>query len=273
MAERANALSPIVDLKAENRELDSLVSTLEAKDWARVTPFFDWTVRDQILHLYQVDRFGLISLDDRDRFVATVADVRAKQAEGIELSEQIRTEFAGLADGGVLATWRRGYLDVVDALNVVAEDYRVGWFGPDMGVRSFATARLMEVWAHGQDIYDLFGCRREPTDRIRHICDLGVRTFGWSYRNRGRDVPKRPDVSLISPTGQVWDWPGDGNGSVSGPAHAFALVVTQRRAPEDTPLTAVGDTASEWLSIAQCFAGAPQAPPAAGSRPALWFDD
>ena len=38
---------------------------------------------------------------------------------------------------------------------------RVVWYGPSMGAKSFLTARLMETWAHGQDIVDTVGA--EPT--------------------------------------------------------------------------------------------------------------
>ncbi len=269
MADPSTVVALCEDLLAENRELDGFVSGLADADWKRPTPFFDWTARDQILHLHQVDNFGLVSLDDRDAFAAMVEDIRAQQAEGIELSEQVRREFAGISDAEVLKTWRKGYENIVQQLRDAPEGYRVVWFGPEMGVLSFATARLMEVWAHGQDIYDLFGVERKPTGRVRHICDLGVRTFGWSFRNRGLEVSARPDVRLTPPSGDEWDWPGEGQGSVRGPALDFAMVVTQRRAFEDTALVAEGDAAKKWLEIAQCFAGAPQERAAPGSRPAL----
>jgi len=35
-----------------------------------------------------------------------------------------------------------------------------------------------EVWAHGQDIYDLVRVSRRPASRLRNICDLGVKTYG-----------------------------------------------------------------------------------------------
>jgi len=269
MADPAAVDALCEDLLAENRELDRFVSGLSDADWGRVTAFFDWTVRDEILHLHQVDGFGLVSLGDRDAFSEKVKAIRALQAEGVELSEQIRREFAGESNGAVLATWRSGYETIVRKLRDAPEGYRVAWFGPEMGVLSFATARLMEVWAHGQDIYDLFEVHREPSDRIRHICDLGVRTFGWSFRNRGLDVPERPDVRLTAPSGDTWEWPGNGNGTVSGPAQEFAAVVTQRRAFEDTDLSAEGEAALKWLEIAQCFAGAAQERAAPGSRPQL----
>ncbi|MBV2149110.1 TIGR03084 family protein [Sphingobium sp. AS12] len=257
------------DLLAENRELDRFVSAFPIKDFARVTPFFGWSVRSQILHLHQVDRFGLISLKSNDKFAEEVQIVWAAQAEGVELSQQIQREFEGVADEDVLRIWRETYEGMIAGFRGIDPKTRLTWFGPDMSLVSFATARQMEVWAHGQDIYDLFDVRRANTDRIRNICDIGVRTFGWSFRNRKLEMPASPSVTLTGPSGAIWKWEGDGNGSVTGPAVDFALVVTQRRSPSDTALLTEGDVAHHWLEIAQCFAGAPQEPASPGSRPAI----
>ena len=257
----------IDDLLDENGALDAFVSAFIPQDWERRTAFFDWTVRDQILHLHQVDRFGLTSLTGDAPFADTVAAVRAHQAQGVELSAAIRSEFAGMEPAQVLETWRASYRQIAEVLRTAPEGKRLDWFGPPMGIASFASARIMEVWAHGQDIYDLFGVRREATERLRHICELGVRTFGWSFRNRGFDVPPRPAVRLSAPHGDTLEWPGEDDGLVEGSALDFALVVTQRRAPVDTGLVAHGAAAEAWLPIAQCFAGAPQEAARPGSRP------
>ena len=45
-----------------------------------------------------------------------------------------------------------------------------------MGAKSFLTARLMETWAHGIDVADALGVTREPTDRLRHVAQLGFIT-------------------------------------------------------------------------------------------------
>ena len=65
-----------------------------------------------------------------------------------------------------------------DRLANMPPDTRLNWFGPDMGLRMFTTARQMETWAHGQEIFDVIGVAREPTDRLRNIAEIGVRTFG-----------------------------------------------------------------------------------------------
>jgi uncharacterized protein (TIGR03084 family) len=124
---------------------------------------------------------------------------------------------------------------------------------------SFATARLMETWAHGQDIVDALGVQRGATDRLRHIAHLGTRTRGFSYAVKGRTAPDVPVfVSLTAPSGTQWTW-GDPEASnrISGPALDFCLLVSQRRLPADLDLDVTGDAAHEWVSIAQVFAGGP----------------
>ncbi len=139
-----------------------------------------------------------------------------------------------------------------------------------MGVLSFISARLMETWAHGQDVADALGRTRQPTDRVRHVAHLGVRARSFSYLVRERPVPPgRIDVLLIAPSGEQWRWEvgervdDEPVATVEGPALDFCLVVTQRRNLADTALIVSGDLAVDWMSVAQAFAG----PPGPGREP------
>ena len=111
--------------------------------------------------------------------------------------------------------------------------------------------------------------RRRPTGaRLKHIAHLGVGTFGWTFANRGLPVPAvQPFVALAAPYGSSWTW-GDpaGDHRVQGSAEDFCLVVTQRRHLQDTALTCTPGPMTEWMTIAQCFAGAPADGPAPGVR-------
>jgi uncharacterized protein (TIGR03084 family) len=71
-------------------------------------------------------------------------------------------------------------------------------------------------------------------------------------------------VALDAPDGSVWEW-GDPNSAdvVRGPALDFCLLVTQRRHRNDLNLQVTGPAATQWMSIAQAFAG----PPGAGREP------
>src|ERR1039458_1278118 len=160
--------------------------------------------------------------------------------------------------------WERAHGGMSEAFADADPKMRIPWFGPPMGALSFVTARLMETWAHGQDVADALGVNRTPTDRLRHIAHLGVRARPFSYLVRGREAPPgRIDVILAAPSGELWNWEigasddGEQVASVEGPAVDFCLVVTQRRNVADTALEATGDRATEWMAVAQAFAGPP----------------
>jgi uncharacterized protein (TIGR03084 family) len=137
-----------------------------------------------------------------------------------------------------------------------------------MNALSLATSRLMETWAHGQDIFDALRIPRESTDRLRHIAHLGFRTLEWTYRNRCLKVPDEPvRVELRAPSGALWAWgPEAAENRICGPAEDFCLVVTQCRHVDDTILEISGGVARDWMEKAQCFAGPPREGPPAGSR-------
>jgi uncharacterized protein (TIGR03084 family) len=262
------------DLVAEHDSLDTVVASLPAEGWEAPTPADGWRVRDQIGHLTYFDRTGRQAADDPDGFVAGrdrgLADLDAFAAD----AERLGRELTGAP---LLAAWRTARIDLVSALRALAdrdESARLPWYGPPMSLRSFTTARLMETWAHGQDVVDGLGLdldARPATDRLRHIAFLGSATRGWSYAVRDRVAPDTPvRVELELPSGATFshgpDHVVDGDDQVRGTALDFSLVVTQRRNVADTNLVVTGAAAQEWMSIAQCFAGGATLPPPPGSR-------
>jgi uncharacterized protein (TIGR03084 family) len=138
---------------------------------------------------------------------------------------------------------------------------RVPWFGPDMSVASALTARIMETWAHGQDIADTLGVTREATDRLAHVAHIGVGARAYSFVANGRPAPTvGVRVDLVLPSGRPWSaGPADAADRIAGSAVDFCLVVTQRRHRDDTGLVVTGPAADEWMAIGQAFAGKPGA--------------
>jgi uncharacterized protein (TIGR03084 family) len=134
-----------------------------------------------------------------------------------------------------------------------------------MSPASFVTARLMETWAHGQDVVDALGQDRPGTPRLRSVAEIGVRARPYSYAAQARPTPEVPvRVELVGPRGEAWAWgPSDATDMVRGPALDFCLLVTQRRHRDDLALESTGPYAQEWVGIAQAFAGAR----AAGRQP------
>ncbi len=256
----------VENLLDEAKTLETFLRSLAPADWVRRTAFFDWTVADQVMHLHLIDWFGMASLNTPENFPALVAEVRAGQARGYELSNRMRDQYDHLSAPDLLKTWTDTWHEMIDIFAISDLDQRIPWFGPDMSIASFAAARQMEIWAHGQDIFDLMRVRRVNHDRIRDICDLGVRTLGWSFRNRGLEKPTAPEVRLTAPSGAEWVWSEGAAESIRGAAEDFALVVTQRRHVDDTTLKVSGEAARRWMEIAQCFAGAAETGPAPGIR-------
>jgi uncharacterized protein (TIGR03084 family) len=117
----------------------------------------------------------------------------------------------------------------------------------------------METWAHGYDIADAVGAAVPVTDRLRHVAHIGVGARRFAFAANKREMPEGDVyVELTAPSGDVWTW-GDASesNSVKGSALGFCLAVTQRRHVDDCGLTVAGNLATEWMSIAQAFAGAP----------------
>ena len=244
------------DLAAESAELYEVLSVLAEPEWDRDTPAAGWTVRDQVTHLAYFDGTAVLSATDPDRFRV---DMEAITAEGPAFPDRIAEKYRELSGAEAFA-WlqreRRAYLDTFGALDPGTQ---LPWYGPPMSAASSVTARLMETWAHGQDVIDALGLTRRPTARLRHVAHLGVRTFGWSFVVRGLEAPAVPvRVELSGPDGEPWTWgPEDAADRVTGPAEDFCLLVVQRRHRSQTALTATGPVADRWLDVAQAFAGAP----------------
>ncbi|MEJ8643809.1 TIGR03084 family metal-binding protein [Streptomyces sp. MS1.HAVA.3] len=250
-----DAAAVFADLREEGRELEALVADLPASDWARPTPAAGWTVAHQIAHLHWTDRASLLSLTDATGFGSMVE--QALKAPDSFVDEGAE-EGAVLPPAELLARWRatRGALD--EALAAASPDTRFPWYGPPMKAASMASARLMETWAHGQDVADALGVRRTPTARLRHVARIGVRARDYAYAVRGLPAPAEEfRVELTAPDGsQVWTYgPPDAPQRITGPALDFCLLVTQRAHRADLALTAAGPDADRWLDIAQAFAG------------------
>ena len=256
------------DFRDEVDELHGFLKGLSPQDWQRETGFMRWTPWDVVAHLHFFDLVSMQALGGEEAF-APHRDALVKELlAGRTNQELARERFAGVEAPALLAEWSETAHELAAALGESDSKRRLPWFGPDMGVQMFTTARYMETWAHGQSIYDLVGASRSYSDRIRNVATIGVKTFGWTFVNRKMEVPGPPPyIRLVAPSGEVWEWgePSDTE-CIRGDAVDFCLVVTQARNIADTALAVAGPVATQWMAIAQCFAGGPVDPPAAGTR-------
>lgn len=253
------------DLLAEQNALDALVAELNESQWSTPTPSPRWSVRDQVAHLAYFDRTASLAIVDEAAFKNSVTALTPALRGDPESGDDLTLgSYRAMTPSEFMDAWRADRAALADAAATLADDTRVIWYGPSMGARSFLTARLMECWAHGQDVVDTLGLERPASDRLRHIAQLGFITRGWTYRNRGLDVPEEPvRVELTAPSGATWRYgPDDASEHVTGSALDFCLVVTQRRHVDDTDLTTT-PFARDWLLKAQAFAG----PPSDGPKP------
>ncbi|MFF3840027.1 TIGR03084 family metal-binding protein [Streptomyces sp. NPDC001930] len=242
------------DLRDESEELDRLVAELSEEQWGAPTPAPGWTIAHQIAHLAWTDRAALLAVTDPDGFAAEAAKALDAPERFVDEGAE---EGVKLPPAELLAHWRDGRERLQEALRAVPAGVRFPWYGPPMSAPAMATARLMETWAHGQDVADALGVVRAPTDRIRHVAWIGHRARGYAYLVRGLPVPVEPvRVELVAPSGESWVYGPEGAAqTVTGSALEFCLLVTQRVHRDDTSLVAVGPDAAHWLTIAQAFAG------------------
>jgi uncharacterized protein (TIGR03084 family) len=244
------------DLAAESAQLRGLLAGLDEQGWRRGTPAVGWSVADQVSHLAHFDDVAVQSATDPDAFRAELARVRA--GGGVD-PDAVAARYRDLPGAQLLDWFDRSRSRLVEVFGGLEPGLRVPWFGPAMSAASSLTARIMETWAHGQDVADALGAVREPTARLRHVAHIGVGARAFSYAANRRPVPDAPvRVELTAPDGSLWAWgPADAADRITGPALDFALLITQRRHRDDLTLTITGPAAAEWAEIGQAFAGAP----------------
>ncbi len=256
------AQTVLADLDAESADLDALVAGLTGDRWRSATPAPGWTIAHQIAHLAWTDERALLAVTDPGAFAAEAA--RASRAAAAFVDDAA-AEGAALPPAEALRRWRSGRAALGEALRHGAPDARYPWFGPPMSAASMATGRLMETWAHGQDVADALGVRREPTARLRHVAHIAVRARDFAFAAHRLAAPDEEfRVELVAPDGRLWAFgPARAGQRVTGPALDFCLLATRRRHRDDLAVRAVGADAETWLEVAQAFAG----PPGPGRAP------
>jgi uncharacterized protein (TIGR03084 family) len=255
------------DLTAESAVTRGLIAGLDEAGWHTPTPAAGWDITDQISHLAYFDEVTVRSATRPQQFLAELAE--ADNAGGIA-PDVIAARFRDRGGAQMLAWFDAARLELLGTFRDIDPARRLPWFGPAMSAASSLTARLMETWAHTQDVADALGVTREPTDRLRHVAHIGVGARAYSYAVNSQPAPAAPvRVELIAPSGATWTWgPADAADRVSGPALDFCLLVTQRRHRDDLALVVTGPSATEWMTVAQAFAGAAGPGRPAGGFPA-----
>jgi uncharacterized protein (TIGR03084 family) len=255
------------DLTAERHDVRSMLAGRGDAAWSLPTPAQPWTVLDQVVHLAWFDDAARLAIVDPDEFVTRRREALA-DVDGFV--ESVRSQHAGISPAEADQWLARATEALTQAAAGADATRRVPWYGPDMTIASCLTARIMETWAHGQDVADALGVVRQPSERLRHVAFLGVRAMPNSFIAHGLPVPAPAlRVELVAPDGGIWEFgvdAADATDVVRGPALDFCLLVTQRSHRDDTALIATGPVADQWLDVAQAFAGPPGDKRPAGAR-------
>ncbi|HEV3212106.1 MAG TPA: TIGR03084 family metal-binding protein [Acidimicrobiales bacterium] len=248
-------------LAEETVALRDALEVAGADAWATPTPADGWSVADQVSHLAYFDEAATASVGGPARFAPYLEEATRL---GASLCDVVAARTRGRPPDVLSEWWAKARAAMVAAMVLAGPSTRVPWYGPDFSVASSMTGRIMETWAHGQDVYDALGRAHPVTGALYDVARLCARTRANSYAAHGRVPPETGvAVELDAPGGARWRFGDDDGDRITGDAVEFCLVATQRRHRADTALEAEGAGAAEWLGLAQAFAG----PPGAGRAP------
>lgn len=252
----------IADLIAEGEDIDRLVADLDEQGWATPTPAPGWTVAHQIAHLAATFRLAALAASNAEAFQGVISRLTPNFSANVDAA---LAEYLAEPPAVLLSRWRDERANAEKALAALPLDQMVPWLVRPMPAAVLAMAGMMETFAHGQDVADALGVRREYTDRVGHLVGFAVRTWDFGYLARELPVPDEEfRFELTAPSGKVWCFgPEDSAQRITGPAVDFCLLVTRRRHRDDLALTASGEVADGWLDIAQAYRG----PAGEGRRP------
>ncbi len=241
----------LTDLVAEQQSLDQFLQKISIRDWKRDTPAKGWTIHDTVSHLATFEEYTADALTAGGTRLA-----EAKAYESLEDFTQVGVEKGRrMRPQDTIDWWREARASVVDALSRMNPSERVPWLAGNMSARTMATARLMETWAHGLDIYEAMEEEVEDTIRLRHIAWLGWRALPYAFRQAGEEYSEPVRVEVIGPAYQKWVFgPADSSQVIKGEAGEWCRVAVRRMSGRNARnLTATGEVAETALRIARAY--------------------
>ncbi|MFL6140074.1 MAG: TIGR03084 family metal-binding protein [Frankiaceae bacterium] len=245
----------VADLDAEGDQLDAVLAGLGPDQWALPTPAPGWTVAHQVAHLTATFRMAGMAAGEPAAFTAMVS----RLSDDFDANVKVALSMYLTDPAAMLERWQAERTAASEALLQAPPDKPVPWLVNPLPPHILASAGMMELFAHGQDIADAVGTVIERTDRIRHLTAFAVRNRDFGYLMRGQ-APSTVEMrfELVAPSGERWDFgPEDAADRISGPAKDFCLLVTRRRHRADLALRISGAEADRWADVAQAYRGSP----------------
>ncbi len=243
----------VLDLVAEQAQVDTLVADLTEEQWLAPAATCEWTFKDELLHIAAFDWAAIRLMAGGAENVLVLADATFGHDEVHHV-----TRFQHLSGAEVLAHWREIRTRLDCAFLDKDPKERVPWApGLPMSAKSLVSARLMELWAHSVDLYDALGLEPVVKERIAHTLFLSWQARPNAYRINGAELPGTPvRLELTMPSGALWaKGEPDAADVIRGTAADWALVAVRRRRWQDTALEVVGDEARRYATFVQAFAG------------------
>ena len=186
------------DFKEESISLYEILQDQKDEVFRSKTQFKDWTINDVLYHLHVFNNAAYLSLTDEDRFSEFMKDFYNAVKSGVTAREYEKKLSKNLSGKELISLWKDQFSKVAEAFSMADPKKRVKWAGPDMSVRSSISARHMETWSHGQEIFDQLGIDRINTDRIKNIVIIGINTFSWTFINRSLEVPEKVPMIIFN---------------------------------------------------------------------------
>src|SRR5262249_51036125 len=124
----------IGDLRAESADLERL---LTPDAWDVPTPACGWAVRDQIVHLAWFDDAAVRAATVPEKFRV---ELREALAGGLDPDLLVRQR-RSMPAREVLTWFREARRRMIAVLAGADPSARIPWYGPEMSLASFATAR------------------------------------------------------------------------------------------------------------------------------------
>ncbi len=234
----------LADLAAEHQVLDDLVASLPMEVWTQPSPSPGWTLAHQIHHLDVSEGAALLALNGHSDQVFAPTGRWPDRPMPSDPTE-------------VLANWRTARAASLEVMVMLDAKAPIIWGDGPMTCRSFATARLMETWAHGLDCFTTAGVEPVDTDRLRHVAHLGFRALPYAFRSQGVTPPaplSELRLELTSPSGEAWTY-GDPKAlqSITGSAAHWCRVATRRMNSAESDLKAHGPLAQSVMTVARAY--------------------
>lgn len=245
--------SLIQDWQNEAADLEAVVQNRTEEEWNRETPAKGWTVKHQIRHLNWTDEMYCLAITKPEEFQAQVEKLKVPGNTIVDDGAAHRTDIPGTE---ILNEWRASRARLEELLLGLEKGARIPWIATSMGAASAATARLMETFAHAQDVKDTFGVETVPTERLKQIAHLAIRALPHNFKTNGLPVPQEPIFVELTFGDERWTWNDpEASQKVSGPALDFVQLAVRRRHLDDGALQVHGEDAAQWLDIVQAYAG------------------